>query len=281
MKHKVAVLMTCFNRKSNTLSCLNALKVAAVTANTDYDVFLVDDGSTDGTSEAVKIEFPEVKVLQGSGSLYWGGGMRKAWDEAAKFNYGFYLWLNDDTYLKPDSLNQLFADSAKFNDRAIISGVCEAEDSDEITYSGYLMKDKVRLKPVGEPVKCDFFNGNVLLVPAVVFDKTGNLDAAFPHSLGDIDYGLRAKKMGFESYISSKVVGKCDRHSALPKWCNPQVPFKERKKFFKLPLTKSPKQVYIFEKRHTSLIMALFRSNIIYIRLLFPGLWIKMGKAKI
>ena len=35
--------MTCFNRKSNTLSCLNALKVAAVTANTNYDVFVMTD----------------------------------------------------------------------------------------------------------------------------------------------------------------------------------------------------------------------------------------------
>ncbi len=48
------------------------------------DTFLVDDGCTDSTAQAVDKEYPQVKILQGDGNLFWGGGMRMAWDEALK-----------------------------------------------------------------------------------------------------------------------------------------------------------------------------------------------------
>ena len=32
--------------------------------------------------------------------------MYAAWQEAAKGNYDFYLWLNDDTYLKKDNIDK-------------------------------------------------------------------------------------------------------------------------------------------------------------------------------
>ncbi len=63
----IAVLLTCHNRRAETLRCLEAL--LAQDAGASLRVFLVDDGSTDGTGEAVRVSFPQVNVVQGDGSL--------------------------------------------------------------------------------------------------------------------------------------------------------------------------------------------------------------------
>ena len=55
MDYKIATLLTCHNRKEKTLKCLNSITAQHIPKQVGkIDVFLVDDGSTDGTSEAVK-----------------------------------------------------------------------------------------------------------------------------------------------------------------------------------------------------------------------------------
>ena len=69
------------------------------------DIYLVDDGSNDGTNESVSKLFPMVNIILGDGTLFWNKGMRLAWKTAAeKQDYEFYLWLNDDVLLNNDGL---------------------------------------------------------------------------------------------------------------------------------------------------------------------------------
>ena len=105
-KTQLAVLITCYNRRQSTLSCLEALYNQSV-EDVKLDVYLVDDGCTDGTGEAVRSRFPEVRVVAGDGNLYWCGGMRVAFSEAMKGDYDYYFWLNDDTVLLPGALQGL------------------------------------------------------------------------------------------------------------------------------------------------------------------------------
>jgi GT2 family glycosyltransferase len=100
---KIAVLMTCHNRREDArLSC--CAHASALPAGLAFDVFLVDDGSTDGTSAGVAAEYPDVHLIGGDGSLFWNGGMRRAFDAALRGTFDAYLWLNDDTMLYPDAL---------------------------------------------------------------------------------------------------------------------------------------------------------------------------------
>ena len=97
----IAVVMACYNRKDLTIKCLEHLHAQSVLLEKQASIngFLMDDGSTDGTTEAVRERFPSVEVLQGDGSLFWNGGMHAAFAEALKGDYDYYLWLNDDTFL--------------------------------------------------------------------------------------------------------------------------------------------------------------------------------------
>src|SRR4028118_1511310 len=107
----IAVLMTCHNRKLKTLLTLESLFRQTLTSEIALSVYLVDDGSTDGTSEEVQQKYPQVKLFSGDGNLFWNGGMRIAFSEAMKDEPDYYLWLNDDTVLAPEALNTLLTTS--------------------------------------------------------------------------------------------------------------------------------------------------------------------------
>ena len=100
---KIAVILTCFNRKQQTLSCLKSLFEARdnYQSEIDMNIYLTDDGCTDGTAYAVRDSFPaeNITILQGDGNLFWAGGMRLAWKDALKRykEYAYYLLVNDDT----------------------------------------------------------------------------------------------------------------------------------------------------------------------------------------
>ena len=97
---RVAVLMACHNRREHTLACLRALRAAEIEARQSCDVYLLDDGSSDGTVEAVANDFPRVHLLRGDGSLFWNRGMHRVFEAALGRGYDFYLGLNDDTLLQ-------------------------------------------------------------------------------------------------------------------------------------------------------------------------------------
>ena len=89
----LAVLITCHNRRAKTIKCLKALFNQADTKNIRIKVFLVDDGSTDKTSNEVMALFPEVVIIQGDGNLFWARGVALAWKESLKSKeiFDYYL----------------------------------------------------------------------------------------------------------------------------------------------------------------------------------------------
>lgn len=272
--HYLAVLLTVHNRKEKTLECLRLLFDQQQLKALQVDVFLTNDGCTDGTLEAVLQLYPSVHIVQGDGNLFWNRGMHKAWEAASiTKDYDFYLWLNDDTLLTSEALSVLLEQAANFSDRAIIVGTtCETNDRELITYGGWNAMHQ-RVKPIKELKHCDYFNGNIVLIPKYVYQQVGMNDPFFRHALGDFDYGLRAAKMGIQSYVAPGILGWCDAHESLAVWCNPDKRLKERWKAFRTPLGQNPEEFFVFEKRHNGLLLACFHYFTNYLRLICPSLW--------
>ena len=80
MKH-IAVLLTVHNRKEKTLRCLHDLFVQESVEGYTIDVWLTDDGCTDGTPEVIVQRWADVHIVKGDGNLYWNRGMYTAWQK--------------------------------------------------------------------------------------------------------------------------------------------------------------------------------------------------------
>lgn len=217
----IAVLLTCFNRKNKTLAALAALYKAHETAIAKFEmcVYLTDDGSTDGTGAAVKELFPEVKVLQGTGSLFWAEGMRYSWKAALQTKeYEGFLLLNDDAVLYEHVFDQLFLthrhSTTVLGSAGIYIGATEDKTKKKLTYSGSTILSKFlytqkRLDPNGDFQKCDLANANIMLVSKDVADKIGILTEGYEHGIADYDYTLTANKHGIPVIIAPEFCGHC------------------------------------------------------------------------
>ncbi len=268
----IAVLLTVFNRKETTLRCLDNLFKQEIPQGYSLDVFLTNDGCTDGTPEAVREGFPQVNVIEGNGNLFWNRGMWTAWNAAAKTKeYDFYFWLNDDTFLYKGAVSKLLESSQNHENKAIIVGACQdTATRSKITYGGYDKQGLVIPSGCDAEVLC--INGNIVLVPKYVFKILGNLDYYYTHSKGDFDYSIRARRAGVKMYQVGVPLGACDLHPRLDKWCDPQIPFRERWKMLHKPNGMPPKEIFHLEKQ-TSIIKALFHFVTVYTRCFIPSLW--------
>lgn len=209
---RIAVLMTCYNRAGTTLECLRRLFAQALPEGLALDVWLVDDASPDGTGEKVKVAYPQVNVIRGSGSLFWCKGMRLSWDKASEaHDYDFYFWLNDDTMLLDGAIEDMFRDLHACGN-AIIAGAVSELESNNVCYGG--TDEGGVITPDGHPrrVRCHL-NGNVLLVPKEVYLKIGKIDGRYSHGVGDSDYGRMAFKAGIDVYVSSRIVARCSHNT--------------------------------------------------------------------
>jgi len=269
----IAILLTCHNRKDKTLACLSSLYTCIVPEGYSFEVFLVDDGSTDGTSEAVREQFPLVNVIIGEGTLFWNRGMNRAWSEAAKKDFDYYLWLNDDTILHAYALSVLLHTSEQLQHRVIVVGsTCAVNDTTIVTYGGRTSAGQV-IQPTNETQTCNYFNGNIVLFPKYVYEKVGMNDPVFRHALGDFDYGLRAVKACIQLIVAPNILGKCDTNVGFSTWCNPKQPFKIRWKAFRTPIGQNPEEFFVFEMRHGGLGKALFHYMTNHLRVVCPRLW--------
>ena len=214
----VAVLMTCHNRRALTVRCLESLR--AQKSDAELALFVVDDGSSDGTADAVRAAWPAARIITGNGSLFWNGGMRLAWETAAKAgSFDHYLWLNDDVVLDPGAIDRLVREAAGLADAdgaAIVCGSTRRPGTGEVSYGGQRRVHprrplRLTVAPPGRaPIAVESFSGNIVLVSAAAYARLGNLAPAYVHIFGDLDYGLRARAAGVPVYAGSGYFGECE-----------------------------------------------------------------------
>lgn len=265
---KVAVLITCHNRKAKTLACLNALFQNTLSEGFSLDVFLVDDGSTDGTEQAVRERYPQVTVIKGDGNLFWNGGMRVAFDAAIDKGFDYYLWLNDDTLLYPTALKSLLSTSVQLttsvNKGVIVVGSTHDEVSGRLSYGGVVRPSKWRptafklIAPSETPVQCEAMNGNCVLIPHEVASAIGGMEPAFAHAMGDLDYGLRANYAGFSSWVMPSYVGTCSNNPATGSFNDASLPVSIRLKKMLSPKGLPLNSWRVFTQRHAGLLWPLY-----------------------
>lgn len=212
--------MTCHNRKTLTRTCLES--IISQQHIDEGDIFLVDDGCSDGTGEFVRKHYPRANVIVGNGSLFWNGGMRLAWESAinSSQNFDFFLWLNDDVILNSGAVEMLVSDAnlvTTLGSPVIIAAATnDCADSEILNYGALIRPDPIRkplrmqlIQPCGTPRQAETVSGNIVLVSKSAGEALGNLSAKFEHIYGDLDYGLRATAAQIPVFLASRPGGTC------------------------------------------------------------------------
>ena len=238
MNRSVCALLCSHNRKAQTLACLRALQASSGLDQVTLSAVLVDDGSSDGTADAVAREFPWVQVLHGDGTLYWCRAMHRAFTVALRDTHDHYLWLNDDTLLHADALVQLLACAAEraavLRDPVIVVGSTVDQRSGKPSYGGRVGTSRWRpthwrlLTPSDVAQRVDTFDGNLVLVSDEAARRTGNLDESFEHAMGDTDYALRARRAGVALWLAPGVLASCAVNATAGGFGDSQLPLAQR-----------------------------------------------------
>jgi GT2 family glycosyltransferase len=221
---EIAVVILTINQKEKTLRCLESFR--AVKEPT-YRIFLWDNGSTDGTLEAVGAQYPEVVCAGSPQNLGVASGRNAASKLAiSEIDPVFLFFIDNDMVVSPRFLSTLVAPFSQDPTLALTTGkiACLGEGEDnskterviygaggckvsfwlgDTSHIGYGELDKGQHDEPGECI----VSGGCMLVRSSVFQELEGFDPIFdPYGPEDLDFGLRARERGYHGRYEPKAL---------------------------------------------------------------------------
>ncbi len=220
---KLSIVIVNYNVKYFLHQALTAVYKSEV--DFEYEVFVVDNASVDGSCEMVASEFPQVRLIESAENLGFSKGNNLA---IRKSQAEYVLLLNPDTIIREDTLQQV-ADFMDTHEDAGALGVKMYDGQGEFlpeskrgfpspkvaffkmsglarlfpkskifgTYHlGYLDEDEIH--------EVDVLSGAFMLLRKSVLDQVGLLDEDYFMYGEDIDLSYRINQAGYKNYYYPK-----------------------------------------------------------------------------
>ena len=209
----VEIVTPVHNRRDITLQCLRSLS-RINSKGLDVHVIIVDDGSTDGTAEAIVKQFPEVELIKADGDLWFTEGTNVGVRAALKHNPDYVLMMNDDQVFDADFLFYL-VETAEKNPRSVVGPLLLLWDTPHKifqtsprwnTWAGgwqHWHHQTVWTVPK-KPWQVESIVGNCVLVPKKAIDECGLMDSRRYPNFGDAEYTPRLRKKGWQLLIDPR-----------------------------------------------------------------------------
>lgn len=215
MTGKIFVLIVNWNGKEDTLACLESLEASEGEIGR---VVVVDNGSTDGSVEAINRHFPQVALIENQRNLGFGAandvGMCLFLQEE---RCHYLLLLNNDTLVAPSALRVLASALSEEGVGAAVPKIYYA-DGQRLWYAGgridwkqgsanhygFGRRDEERFNRRGEVT---FATGCALLLKRETLEKVGLFDERYFMFGEDVDLSIRLAKAGYRIlYLPEAVV---------------------------------------------------------------------------
>jgi len=202
----VHVLLPVHDRKQVTLDFLRCLKAQTYPS---IRLMLIDDGSADGTQEAVRADYPSVEVIQGDGTWWWAGCLQRGLDrlkQKATQDSDIILFANDDTAFAADFVERAVKYLADKPGCMLLSRLRNPATG-EIREAGV----RADLREMTFQVASDPLTINCLPTRGL-FMRWGDIKRAgdfrpllLPHYLSDYEYTIRAIRKGLKGVTTESV----------------------------------------------------------------------------
>jgi GT2 family glycosyltransferase len=209
----LSIIIVSWNTKALLLQCLESLRGALGTLETE--VFVVDNGSGDGSPEAVKGTFPGVRLIENQTNL----GFARANNQALRQSQGTYLLLlNPDTLVKEGAILSLLTflethpeagvagaqllnpDGSKQNSIANFPSLATELLNKSLLRWLFPGKFPGKERRYQDPVEVDSVIGACMMVRREAAERVGWLDEDYFLFLEETDWCFRIKRAGWKIY---------------------------------------------------------------------------------
>jgi GT2 family glycosyltransferase len=196
-----------WNNAPDTIGCLES--VSRLNYH-NYHVLVVDNGSTDGTVQAIRHRFPSVSMLENGANLGYAGGNNAGIRQALAQGAEYVCILNNDVTVAPDFLSRLL-DALEEDDAAGVATplVAEMANPDRVWALGVMVDartgtgtrlhvgERLQNREVDQPAEVDVASGAAMLVKRQVFERVGLLDEAFYLYYEETDWCFQVRRAGY------------------------------------------------------------------------------------
>lgn len=197
----VSVIVLNYNGRRWLAPCLSALNSQA--GAPAFEVLLVDNASSDGSSEFVRAHFPDVRVVGNAANLGFAAGNNAGARVAAG---ELLVFLNNDTVPEPGWLAALYAAHTAAPARDLVTSklvFLARRDVLDSAGDGYLRAGGAYKHGHGAPASRFDSGGEVFgacgaafLIPRSLFESLGGFDERFFMVYEDVDLSYRARLRG-------------------------------------------------------------------------------------
>jgi hypothetical protein len=194
------IVVVTLNNYADTAECLGSLR--RLTFH-NYRVVLVDNGSTDGTPQRVRAEYPEVEVVENGRNLFVPGGFNVGFRYALARGADYAFMLNNDTTLDPPILDHLVAAGTRTGAGVLVPIVYYYNQPDRVWSSGARYRRfppaivfETRIFRDERSRRLDYAIGCGLLIGRRAFERVGLLDENIRFNWEDHDFARRVRDAG-------------------------------------------------------------------------------------
>ena len=207
MSKKVAVILVNWNSFALTFNCIDSLQQMVYR---DFDILVTDNGSEDGSGKKLKEHYPGLILIESPINLGFTGGNNLGMQYAIENGYEYVILLNNDTFVKNDSLAVLTTFMDQHHEAGAIQPMIYFNHDRSLLWNGgsyfnpwlghtYTVNYNQSLKPSNSRIKeVGWISGCAFMTRVSVLKQTG----LFPENMfiyyEDVDLSFRIKKLGYQ-----------------------------------------------------------------------------------
>ena len=208
---KILVIIATYNAMQWAERCFNSIRSSSVTP----DVFVVDNGSTDGTQAFIQAHYPEIMFQQSHENLGFGRANNLGLQYALDHHYDYVYLMNQDAWIFPDTLETLIDLSRRYPEYGIISPLHMNADLYHIDFNVInstcswrsnkdILNDMYNCN-LADLYPVDFVCAAHWLIPCSVVKNVGGFSPSFQHYGEDDNYIHRVRWKNIKIGIAPKV----------------------------------------------------------------------------